>query len=282
MPGGASNTVTDAWQRCQDQGKFARLGAFGQALPCIRAQVERLLAQAPARGAPSQQQVCAAVIRLLDTTLMRVGNEAYARHNHSYGLTTLRTRHARLDGQRLELDFRGKSGVRHHVALEDADLARAIRRCRDLPGPALFTYTDDTGKVCAIDSPAVNAFLRQCCRRDVTAKDFRTWHASVLALDLARHLPPAHGLSLRRHNALTLDIVRQVAARLGNTPSVCRKSYVHPDILGSGMGWTPARPPRRAPPGLSPAERRLLAFLENLPRCQDAARPSAPVKRRSA
>src|SRR5881396_2020055 len=165
------------WREVRDQTKYARLIEFGRALPRIRKRVEQDLGRA---GLP-REKVLAAVLRLLETTLIRVGNEEYARHNHSYGLTTLRSQHVTIDGTRLRFEFRGKGGKRHAVALTDRRLARVVRRCQELPGHELFQYLDDEGNRQSIDSADVNAYLREIGGDDFTAKDFRTWGGTVLA-----------------------------------------------------------------------------------------------------
>jgi DNA topoisomerase-1 len=250
------------WRLAQDSGKYARLQAFAAVLPRIRAAVRRDLAQA---GPPRRDCVLAAVVRLLDTTLARVGNDSYARENGSYGLTTLRNRHARVRGGTVRLQFKGKSGVEHAVALDDARVARVVRRCQELPGQDLFQYLDEAGERHAIDSDGVNAYLRAASGGDFTAKDFRTWHASVHALALACSQPCAPEASAAARRTVAKALLAEVAARLGNTVAVCRKAYVHPAVLALmlGEGAPPAcllaAPPRKA--GLTAAECRLLGFL---------------------
>ena len=247
------------WRSAREASKFERLQEFGQALARIRARVQRdLVADA---AAPGRAAVLAAIVRLLDTTLLRVGNDEYARSNGSFGLTTLRTRHAAVKGSTLKLRFRGKSGVLHEVALEDPRVARIVRRCQALPGQELFQYADATGAVHAIGSADVNDYLRDASGADFTAKDFRTWHGSVLALALWRRAEPELALGPRSANQLLAD----VAARLGNTVAVCRKAYVHPRVLELLTGNAP--PPKgvmRMTParaGLSAAEREFMAFI---------------------
>ena len=247
------------WRSAREASKFERLQEFGQALARIRARVQRdLVADA---AAPGRAAVLAAIVRLLDTTLLRVGNDEYARSNGSFGLTTLRTRHAAVKGSTLKLRFRGKSGVLHEVALDDPRVARIVRRCQALPGQELFQYADATGAVHAIGSADVNDYLRDASGADFTAKDFRTWHGSVLALALWRRAEPELALGPRSANQLLAD----VAARLGNTVAVCRKAYVHPRVLELLTGNAP--PPKgvmRMTParaGLSAAEREFMAFI---------------------
>lgn len=251
------------WHLAQDAGKYARMQAFAAALPRIRAAVRRDLALP---GPVQRACVQAAVVRLLDTTLARVGNDVYARENGSYGLTTLRARHAQVHGSAVRLRFKGKSGVEHAVALDDARVARVVRRCQELPGQELFQYLDEAGERHAIDSDGVNAYLRAASGGDFTAKDFRTWHASVHALSLALRSPSAPGTSLTARRAAAKAVLSEVAARLGNTVAVCRKAYVHPAVLA--LLLEEASPPvcqddaRRRKAGLTAAECRFLGFLE--------------------
>jgi len=247
------------WRSAREASKFERLQEFGQALARIRARVQRdLVADA---AAPGRAAVLAAIVRLLDTTLLRVGNDEYARSNGSFGLTTLRTRHAAVKGSTLKLRFRGKSGVLHEVALDDPRVARIVRRCQALPGQDRYRYAHATGAVHAIGSADVNDYLRDASGADFTAKDFRTWHGSVLALALWRRAEPELAPGPRSANQLLAD----VAARLGNTVAVCRKAYVHPRVLELLTGNAPLpkgvmrMTPARA--GLSAAEREFMAFI---------------------
>ena len=255
------------WRRVRDDYKFDRMLEFGDALPRIRARVQRDLKLASAR--PGRETVLATVVRLLDTTLVRIGNDEYARSNGSYGLTTLRNRHAQVNGPEITLQFRGKSGVQHRVALEDPRVARVVRRCQAMPGQALFQYADDDGELHGIGSEDVNDYLREASGAEFTAKNFRTWHASVHALALLGELPgerteehtDSDGFTRRELN----DVLADVAKRLGNTVAVCRKSYVHPRVLeatpdrlrAAGEGLAALRRRR----GWSVAERQLIAYL---------------------
>ena len=205
------------WQAGREQQKFDRLREFGRALPRIRRAVTRDLHS----KALTLDTVVAAIVRLLDRTALRVGNEAYAAENGSFGLTTLRTRHVRTRAASLEIRFRGKSGVEQAARLTDPATARIVRRCQELPGQHLFQYIDDHGQRWLVRSQHVNEYLRRVSGDDFTAKDFRTWHASVLALALIeRAAPPAPG-----------DVVREVARQIGNTQAVCRRFYIHPTVL---------------------------------------------------
>jgi DNA topoisomerase-1 len=265
------------WREQRDARKFDRLIEFGSALPRIRARVARDLACANGSSV-MRAHVLATVVRLLDTTLARVGNDEYVRENHSFGLTTLRNRHVDVKGSRLRLRFRGKSGVLHDVALDDRDVARIVRRCRSLPGDELFRYLDEAGVPRAIASTDVNDYLREAAGVaagvELSAKDFRTWHASVKAFDLARReLLLRDRAQDRGHHAgrrtgpsrgRVQRVLGEVAACLGNTIAVCRKSYVHPAVLHLLADTAPfdeAAPARRRA-RLRRIECEFLAFLE--------------------
>lgn len=243
------------WRQVRDSDKFGRMAAFGEALPGLRARVDEDLAP-DGSGAPGRTAVLAALVRLLDRTRLRVGNDAYARDNRSYGLSTLRQRHVEVEGHRVRLHFRGKSGVWHDVALQDRRVARVLRRCQSLPGQALFQYTDADGARHAIGSAEVNAYIRAVSGGDFTAKDFRTWHGSVLAWALLVPRSP------EAEDAPLMPALREVAKALGNTVAVCRKAYVHPEVLRCAEcrqwpAWAPPAPVQ----GLSEDEQGLLAFL---------------------
>lgn len=233
------------WRQLRDHGKFDRLLAFGKALPVLRRRVRRDLALP---GLPCDK-VLALVVRLLDETLIRVGNESYARDNRSYGLTTLRSRHVRQERGRLHFVFTGKSGKRRDVVLDDKRLMQIIRRVQQLPGQLLFQYLDDDGKRHGIDSTMVNRYLSEATgngeQREFSAKDFRTWGATVAAAGILSRTPlPVKGGEKARRSVLA-DAIKQVAERLGNTPAVCRASYIAPQVLdawldGSLNRWVPA------------------------------------------
>ncbi len=213
------------FRAARESEKFARLIEFGEALPRMRARVD---ADLRLPGLP-RDKVLALVVRLLESTLIRIGNEEYARLNRSFGLTTLRDRHARIEGSRVRFRFRGKSGKTQEVGLRDRRLAALVRRCQELPGQVLFQYLDDDGERRTVASEDVNHYLREAAGMDVTAKMFRTWAATVLAVRaLRRWEPPESQRSARREVAATM---REVADRLGNTPAVARQSYVHPAIV---------------------------------------------------
>lgn len=244
------------WREARDAHKFGRMREFGLALPRLRAKVKRDLA-APAG---SRASVLAALVRLLDTTLVRIGNDEYARENGSFGLTTLRNRHAAVKGATLHLRFRGKSGVWHALTLEDPQVARIVRACQAMPGQELFQYEDDQGETRSVGSADVNDYIKTLSGADFTAKDFRTWHASVHALARLCALPAAGPVSRTRAN----EVLREVAGLLGNTLAVCRKSYVHPGLMAvatqRGVGALGSGELKRCR-GLVAAECRLLAFL---------------------
>jgi DNA topoisomerase-1 len=243
--------------------KFERLAAFGRALPRLRARVQGDLAAATGNGPPTQRVVLATIVRLLDATLVRVGNDEYARSNRSFGLTTLRRRHAGVQGSVLRLSFRGKSGRQHEIRIDDARVARIVRRCQQLPGQELFQFVDADGVARSVGSGDVNDYLEEACGERFTAKDFRTWHGSVLALDLL-HGAAAADRARGVHRTIPLKpVIAEVARRLGNTAAVCRKSYIHPDVLALAArlhAAEPAAPARRH--RLDTAECRLLQLLE--------------------
>jgi len=249
------------WRKARDTHKFDRLPEFAAALPRIRARVKRDLAL-PVGRRVLRHTVLATIVRLLDTTLIRIGNDEYTRSNGSFGLTTLRNRHVEVNGSRLQLRFRGKSGVLRDVAVDDARVARIIRRCQALPGQHLFQYLDEHGKTHGVDSADVNAYLREACGGEFTAKDFRTWHGSVHALALADRPSAARSTG---HRDRAVAVLRDVAQRLGNTVTVCRKAYVHPRVLAILQGASDPtsdrrdRIPRKA--GLTREERRFVQFL---------------------
>ena len=319
------------WRRLRDTDKFERMVAFGKALPRIRARLARDLAPRRGQKTLARTQVLAAIVRLLDTTYMRVGNEEYALSNRSYGLTTLRTRHVDVRGSTLELRFRGKSGVQQSAQLSDPRVARVVRRCQQLPGQELFQYQDEDGGRHTVGSGDVNDYLsditaspaRQSTNTGTgtgtststsagsgagaglarsgeplhfTAKDFRTWHGTVQALELTRLActqsagagagagtdtsdSEAEKSSAKAWTAKSILV--EVAHQLGNTPAVCKKSYVHPAVLELGARLSSDAGPgmqrvwdriggAASPRGLSAAERRLLVFLR---------RPEAPKRR---
>jgi DNA topoisomerase IB len=235
------------WSRAQNARKHSRMMEFGKALGLLRARVRRDL-KLPAMP---REKVLALVVRLLDTTRVRVGNAEYARTNGSFGLTTLRDRHARFPSRdKALLHFRGKGGADHDVVVDDARLAMLVRRCQELPGQALFQYVDESGGRHAIDSGQVNEYLRERMGSDFTAKDFRTWHATLSALTLLdkTDLPEKGGE--RALNRCIQEVVKDVASELRNTPAVCRKSYINPEVF---IAWRNGDL-RRCSSGRRPAE----------------------------
>ncbi|MFT4174881.1 MAG: DNA topoisomerase IB [Rhodocyclaceae bacterium] len=247
------------WIEVRDTQKYERLMAFGQVLPRLRRQLARSMAE-PGLG---RDKVMAAVVSLLDATLIRVGNSRYARENKSFGLTTLRNRHVDVSGHAIRFHFRGKSGVEHDVNIRHPRLARILKRCLELPGQQLFQYLDDDGQRRGVASQDINDYLRAHAGQDFTAKDYRTWAGSALALEVLRKTPWQGPERARKELA---RLVPEVARQLGNTPAVCRKCYIHPAILdafieGRLVGLKKVR--KRA--GLKPEETTLLAFLRALP-----------------
>lgn len=213
------------WGETRGQTKYNRLLLFGEALPLIRQQVEQDL-KLPGL---SRRKVLATVVRLLETTFIRIGNKAYARANQSFGLTTLRDRHVKISGSTVRFQFRGKSGQQHEIDLTDRRLARIIKQCRDIPGYELFQYLDETGQRQTVDSGDVNAYLREITQQDFTAKDFRTWGGTLLACLALKELGPCESESHAKKNVV--QVVKEVAQHLGNRPATCRKYYIHPTIL---------------------------------------------------
>lgn len=218
------------WREVRDETKYHRMMLFGAALPAIRKRVEQDLSLP---GLP-REKILAAIVRLLETTFIRIGNNEYARENGSYGLTTLRNKHVAVKGSTVTFDFKGKSGREHTIDLHDRRLAAIIKRCHDLPGYELFQYIDPEGNRHSVDASDVNEYLRQITNEDFTAKDFRTWAGTVLACAMLREFEPVETQTQAKKNVV--EAIKRVAARLGNTPSVCRKCYVHPAVLESYMG----------------------------------------------
>ena len=220
------------WRDVRDEAKYERMLSFARALPRIRKSVDEAL---KLRGLP-REKILATIVYLLQATMMRIGNEEYARHNKSFGLTTLRDRHARFDGAEVEFRFRGKSGVQHAVRVDDPRLARIIRQSRDLPGQELFQYIDDDGRQRSVDSADVNEYLRSITGEDFTAKDFRTWSGTVLAALALQEYEKFDSEAQAKKNVV--HAIESVAERLGNTPAICRKCYVHPAVIESYLDGT--------------------------------------------
>jgi DNA topoisomerase-1 len=215
------------WRAVRDANKYGRLTAFARALPRIRSRVRRDLA----RRDLSRERVLASVVQLLEVTMIRVGNEEYAKENKSFGLTTLRNRHVKVQGSQVQFVFRGKSGKDHRVSVRDRRLATIIQRCEDLPGQQLFQYMDEDGQLRSIDSSDVNDYIREASGDDFTAKDFRTWAGTVLAARALQEMEKVDSEAQAKKNVVAA--IERVAQRLGNTRSVCRKCYVHPAIVDS-------------------------------------------------
>jgi DNA topoisomerase I len=252
------------WRKVRDENKYSRMAAFGAALPRIREKVDEHLALTGFE----RTKVLAIVVRLLETTFIRVGNEEYARTNKSYGLTTLQDRHVKIDGAKLHFRFRGKSGKDHEIKLSDRRLARLVKGCRDLPGQDLFQYLDENGKPQPIDSGDVNDYLREISGEDFTAKDFRTWAGTLLAI---RCLSSAERFeTAAAAKSACVSAVAAVAERLGNTPAICRKCYIHPAVLAAFeseelfVKWQKQRKPNGKGNGLTDEEQALLRFLQSV------------------
>lgn len=220
------------WYQVRDGTKYDRMLMFGRLLPKIRKRVAKDLAT----PGLSRDKILATVVRLLETTLIRVGNEEYARTNESFGLTTMRDRHVKVNGHSLRFEFRGKSGIRHAVDLTDGRLARIVKESQDLPGYELFQYIDGQGARRSIDSADVNAYLQRIAGQDFTAKDFRTWAGTVLAAQALQECTSFQSTAQAKRNVVSA--IEAVAKRLGNTKTVCRKCYVHPEIMNAYMDGT--------------------------------------------
>lgn len=270
------------WHEKRDESKFDRMIAFAGAIGTIR---ERCDADLSKPGLP-REKVLAAVVRLLELTLIRVGNDEYARLNRSFGLTTLRDRHAKIAGTKVKFRFRGKSGLEHEVGIRDRRLASVVRRCQELPGQELFQYLDEDGVVRDITSDDVNAYLREISGGDFTAKDFRTWAGTVLAYRALRALEPAASATAARKNVVAA--MRETAGALGNTPAVARKSYVHPAVVEAymdgrvGGALIEAAEAESTPPAeATEAEEDAVVELLSARLDADATRAAAPRARRA-
>ena len=240
------------WRAAQDQNKYERIIAFAKALPKIRRAVARHLRK---RGLP-REKVLAAAVKLLETTLIRVGNEEYARDNHSFGLTTMHDKHVKLRRATIRFEFRGKHGVEHEIDLTDRRLAAIVHACRDLPGHELFQYVDETGEVRDVGSGDVNDYLRQISGEDFTAKDFRTWAGTALAAQALQEFEDFDSKAAAKRNIT--KAIERVAERLGNTQTICRKSYVHPAVIEAYMDRSLVKSLKRQ------AERELRGTLHRL------------------
>jgi DNA topoisomerase-1 len=251
------------WREVRDEVKYGRLIAFAQALPKIRQRTDADLR----KPGLAREKVLAAVVQLLEKTLIRVGNEEYARQNGSVGLTTMKDKHARINGRSVRFEFRGKSGIEHEIDLDDARLAKVVKACRDLPGYELFQYIDADGRRQTIDSADVNAYLREVAGEEFTAKDFRTWAGTVLAAQALAGVAAFKSSAEAKRNVA--KAIESVAKRLGNTKAVCRKCYIHPAILdaymdGSTIQTIKARAAKltRGRSPLSDCERAVVGMIE--------------------
>ncbi len=251
------------WRTVRDESKYGRTLSFGRALAKIRRVTGRDL-KLP--GLP-REKVLAAVVQLLETTLIRVGNDQYARENQSFGLTTMRDRHVKVRGETLTFQFRGKSGVKHDIAISDRRTAQIVKRCQDLPGQELLQYLDESGEARDIGSDDVNEYLRSITGQDFTAKDFRTWAGTVLAMIALQEFEAFDTKVQAKKNVVRA--IESVARRLGNTPSVCKKCYIHPGVLDAYLEGTMLASLRQKAldemadvRGLNPEESAVLALLQ--------------------
>ena len=247
-----------SWRELRDQTKFSKLSHFANHLPAIRSRLKIDL-QKPGL---SRERVLATVVAIMEKTLIRVGNEEYAKENHSYGLTTLRNRHVAIRGSHVRFHFRGKSGVAHDIEIDDPRLAKVVKKCQELPGQELFSYIDERGILVPVDSGDVNNYLREITGQEFTAKDFRTWGGSVLA---ANHLREKFSeASVSKRKKFIVEALKDAASHLGNTVSVCRKYYVHPHIIDSflnGAAFRLRSSRVRKPKGLRADETFLIHLL---------------------
>jgi len=257
------------WRNTRDETKYHRMAHFGKALPKIRRKVARDLKEKQL----TRNKVLATVVRLLETTFIRIGNKEYTKQNDSFGLTTLRTHHVKIRGSAVQFYFRGKSGVKHTIDVDNPALARIVRRLRDLPGYELFQYYDDAGELRVVESADVNKYLREAAGDDFTAKDFRTWAGTMLAAEaLSRSTFSNSREALRNMKQAISD----VADKLGNTVAVCRKCYVHPALVdayleGSLAGISTTSTTTAGNTRLSAHEKAVLSFL------QKRSKPKHPV-----
>ncbi|GAC1398324.1 MAG: DNA topoisomerase IB [Chloroflexota bacterium] len=252
------------WGEIRDETKYHRMEAFAHALPGIRKRVQHDLTLP---GLP-REKILATVVRLLEGTLIRVGNESYAKENHHYGLTTMRNKHVDIEGSTLLFHFRGKSGVQHRIDIKDRRVANIVKRCRDLAGHHLFEYEDEDGTIHEVGSHDVNDYLHEITGEDFTAKDFRTWAGTLLAAKALQEFETFDSQAQAKKNIV--QAIETVAKRLGNTPSVCRKCYVHPEVLNAYMSGTTVHTIREQVEqemadslhDLSPEEAAVLALLQ--------------------
>ena len=243
------------WRVARDQTKYHRMAAFAKALPVIRRRVARDLREKRL----TRSKVLATIVRLLETTAIRIGNKEYKKHNDSFGLTTLQNRHVNVRGSEVRFYFRGKSGVKHTIDLENAKLARTVRQLRDLPGYELFQYYDEEGQLRTVESADVNQYIRETVGEDFTAKDFRTWAGTMIAAEALKDCPFSTAKEAQQN---LKDAIAKVAGRLGNTVAVCRKSYIHPAILeGYVEGSFPVKASASRSTVLNAHEKAVVSFL---------------------
>jgi DNA topoisomerase-1 len=253
-----------AFRELRESTKYEHMVEFAKSLPAIR----RTLAEHMACKGLPREKVLATIVHLLETTLIRVGNDSYAKENKSYGLTTLQNNHVEVNGARLKFQFKGKSGKTWRLQVKDRRIAKIVRACQDLPGQELFQYCDEDGVLRDVTSSDVNAYLKEISRRDITAKDFRTWHGTVLAAVALQEVQTFDSKAAFKKNVKSA--IERVAARLGNTATICRKCYVHPEILQAyaegdlllQVKATIGDELRNDLPKLSPEEAAVLALLE--------------------
>lgn len=269
------------WRSVRDETKYGRMMAFANALPRIRRQIA---ADLDLPGLP-RPKVLATLVRLLETTQIRVGNEEYVQNNGSFGLTTMRDRHVAIEKQTIHFRFRGKSGVYHKISLTDPRLARVVKKCRDLPGQDLFQYKDQAGEPQSIGSVDVNDYLREAAGEEFTAKDFRTWAGTVLAALALREFEAFDSAAQAKKNVV--QAIERVAQRLGNTPTVCRKCYIHPEIIDAYLDGAMLEPLKqraeqeltRSIDGFRPEEAAVLALLQQRLSHPQANRPKSGTSR---
>lgn len=272
----------ERWREIRDGAKYEHVLAFARALPRIRRRVARDLG----RQSMDREKVLATVVRLLEATLIRVGNEEYVKANRSFGLSTMRDRHVSVRGARIEFRFRGKAGKAHSVGLSDPRLARVLRRLQDLPGQRLFQYVSSDGERREVESGDVNAYLREISGSDFTAKDFRTWAGTVIAAASLREMEKFDSAAQAHRNILAA--IERTAALLGNTPAICRKCYIHPRVFDAYLDGSlasvaagRARDAARKIARLRPEEAAVLALLQRrLLKTAAEPRTSAPRRRK--
>ena len=262
------------WREVRDESKYTRMLEFAAALPGVR---DRIDADLRKPGMP-REKVLAAVVQLLETTTIRVGNDEYAKNNDSYGLTTMLNTHAKVSGNTVRFSFKGKSGIKHAISLQDKRLAKVVRSCQDIPGQELFGYLDEDGNAHDVTSQDVNDYIREISGGDFTAKDFRTWVGTVQCASLLADATPARTQADRKKTIV--DAVKHVAERLGNTPAVCRKSYIHPEILAAYTEDGTLGPTRKTKPlkGLLAEERFVVRFLKQRAKDTPSKRTTRKLK----